>query len=285
MLDLTGSTTVRALRTAAVVFSILAAAVAQAASDGEASAAKPTPAQRLLASKVTCDQAIKVLSGNAKTRSGKASGEMSAIAFQVPDFVTCKAIEKNAASLCELAGGGSTCVDTFNAFSEMRAHPKGRGYLFSAQDLVYCKKQDELAPYCDKIREAAIKGDPDLCPTGVLETYCRAFIGMNEDACRALTEPEGAAEECLKQIDRRGVYAGNLESFAKSGSEKEKAFARAALGKAGACAAYEQKARDACYKLVQKRVPEVTPGLPPPTAKFDATPAANPTPQAKAADS
>jgi len=265
---------------ALVLFSILIAAAAPAAEGSDSPAAEPTKDKRpsFRASKFNCDRWVEAVTGGKKDDANFGGTVLASVLHQAPGFVTCAAISKEDEDLCDLAADTRQCREDFAIFREMRTNPKGRGFLIPADDYNDCKTQAEMSPFCDQMREAALAGDPNLCPAGMMEAYCRAFISLDKSACRALTEPEGISEECLKQIERKGRYAVGLDALAESGSERDRAFANAALKHPGACAALAKKAGDVCARLVPKPVEVIIP---------DATPASRPTarPDKKPADS
>ena len=244
------------LRRTALLLWLALALPAGAAEPPTPDAAEPTPISgpKSSASKVNCDRWLAMLTGARKAEAEKmGSSDVQSILHQVPDLVTCKAVEADSAELCDLEGsGGDKCRETVAAFHELRANPKGRGFLMTPEEMKNCRREPEMAPYCDQIRVAALAGDPKQCPPGTMEKVCQAYISLDKKDCDVLSAYEGEQEECVKQIERKLGFAKGLPELAKSGSERERALARAALGKADACGGYQKKATEVCLGRVSR---------------------------------
>jgi hypothetical protein len=151
-----------------------------------------------------------------------------------------------------------------STFHELRTNPAGRSYMFPDVAYETCRAQAS-ASVCDRVREATRAADADKCKgAGDLEAWCRAVITLDESVCAKAKEKKG----CQKGIEASSAFAKGLKVLAESGSTRDQAFAKAALGDADACTAFVQNAVAACTDFA----------MPPPTKTPPAKATAVPSP-------
>jgi hypothetical protein len=130
-----------------------------------------------------------------------------------------------------------------------------------------CRTDPKLAPFCDRLRQAARSGDPDECTgTGDQESGCRAALLLDESRC-------GKTEGCKKAIEANRVFSKGLKALAESGPPRERALAKAALGDADACTSFAEAAVGVCSDLTSPKTS--------PVAKTTTVPAPSPSAPAR----
>jgi hypothetical protein len=190
-----------------------------------------------------CQDYIDVLSGKKKDEAVLADFKARAVQERVLDVACCSAVATDSDEPCALvAEKKDECRLMRSTYHELRTNPAGRSYMFP--DVAYdaCRAQMS-ASVCDHIREATRAGDADKCKgAGDLEMWCRAVITLDESLCAKAKEKKG----CQKGIEASRAFAKGLKALAESGSERDQAFAKAALGEAEACTAFVKGAVAAC---------------------------------------
>lgn len=261
---------IRAIRVGLVfgcIFAVCRSAWAEAtpaAKEGEATiSATPVGSPPPSRSRSDCERYVAALSGRGD-RELLDAPEVQDLARQAQDFVACSAISRKSSDLCKPVDPVK-CTLVLSVFEELRANPKGRGFLFPDYEYEKCRADKRTASFCDALREATRTGDPDKCPAGLMHSFCRAFVSLDEAACDRIseTEPEnldGAKRECKMQVRRFLPYAKGLKGMAESTSSPQREFAKAALGEADACASFEKKAMETCLAIAPAPAPQGTPG-------------------------
>jgi len=261
------------------------------------------------AKRAACESLAAALSGRPAERQLLNDPRAASLAELVPDLVTCGAVATDSDELCKLAAGSSgSCLTTRSVFHELRANPKGRGFVFSEAEYQHCRAEMPLK-VCEKMRNAVTSGDPSKCDGQWLDktdgrapgmekarvedmstlctAFCRALVSADKSLCRQLKDPE-MMRRCESQIEDKVVFARGLKDIAATGKPPERDFARAALGEADACKAMMQTAVDKCLErsftpAVEKSAPVTVspnPSGPKPPSPAGPTPkdAGNPAP-------
>lgn len=267
-----------------------AATVEVPAATPAATVAVPTAAPTLTvaeasARRALCDRYVGVISGRIRDAALLENAEVRALAMQEPDVATCGAVAADANTPCavfvgtseEVRGNRKDCVGTWSVFHELRAFPKGRGYMFDEALMDDCRRFVPMAAVCEPFRNALRSGDPAQCAqAGALQWVCRAYLAADPSLCRTESpELAGLDQDCRKQIERKAVYAKGLKGLAASGSARDRVFAQAASGKRNACAAINAAAKDRCVAAGQPPA-AAPPPPPPPPADTPAAPPATP---------
>lgn len=238
--------------------SVLAAVIASPrllAQAGSASTpqAAPTGAVVSGAPKISCASYVEVLAGKKKGSAILKDPLLRQFAQGQVDLLTCGAVAADSDELCGLLSGqtASDCRLTRERFHELRT-VKGRSFLMTDQDYKSCRQDKTLAPFCDALREAARSADPNKCPKGMIEGFCRGLVSMDKSQCAGvgtIEDSEQGKAACEKIIDRNKPYAQGLKELAQSGAEPDRDFAKAALGQSDACKALGAKAMQACEEI------------------------------------
>src|SRR5262249_9630948 len=138
---------------------------------------------------------------------------------------------------------------TRGAFHELRAFPNTRSFMFDDVDWEECQNIPALRPTCGLLRVAIRSGDSEVCArTGDAEPVCRAYMGLDPALCRAQANLKGTTTdyECRKRSESAKALPPGLQALAEPGPQPQREFAKAALGRADACAPYLQTAIQAC---------------------------------------
>lgn len=223
------------------------------------------------ARRAVCDRWIAVIAGRLHDAALLAHPDVQALAMQEPDVATCGAIAADTKAPCavfvgsteEIRGNRKDCIGAWSIFHELRAFPKGRGYMFDEAQVDDCKGFAPMAPLCEPFRDALRSGEPAECAkAGALAPVCRAYLAADPSLCR-VESPDlaGLDEDCRKQIERKALYRTGLKGLAASGTARERAFAQAAMGQRKACAAFDEAAKARCVAAGQPPAP--TPAVPP----------------------
>jgi hypothetical protein len=240
-----------------------------------------------------CERYLAVLSGRTQDAKLMKSSEIRGFAQPAPDLVTCGAVRANSEDLCNTLlpddagsapasdfiaeGPYKACREQWATLKELRDHPQGRSFMFNDINMQGCRGIKDLAPLCDGIRDAMRSGDEKKCASlGKFESICRAYIKLDKSLCKGdPNDPyaKNAADDCVRKIERKGVWVQGLTKLAESGSPRERDLAKAALGKADACASLERDAMKACTA-----VPPVPAAAPAEAAPDGGAPAGGNTP-------
>ena len=227
-------------------------------------------------SRADCERYARVLSGRQQDATLLKQPDVKALATRSADLVTCTAVRADSDEPCKVMGedNAKDCRATRALFHEMRAYPKGRSFMLDERKFQECKQNADMAPVCEAVRKALRSGDASQCVIqtnfeslcrslndvdvskcaaeapqlkGMLEGQCRAMVNLDEAACD-IPGPrrEEMAKQCREDIAARKPYGRGLKELAKSGSAREKEFAKAALDDPGACKAFAQSTVDAC---------------------------------------
>lgn len=207
---------------------------------------EPTPARNAAASR--CDEYVAVLSGNKKDAALLADPKVKAIVARSFDLVACRAVAADSDEPCALLSDQrEECRVLRGVFHELRVNPQGRSFMFPDVKYEMCRADKELAPICDRLRDAARSGDPQACAgTGSQETNCRAALGLDPSLCEKAEDPHG----CRKGVELNRVFAKGIKALAESGPAREQTFAKAALGEDDACAPFAKAAAESCAGVV-----------------------------------
>ncbi len=242
-------------------FGLLAVAIAEEQGEDESGGATWTEAD--------CE----TWTSAAQDGTGKGSSWPWPNAFETMEpLVTCGAVALNSDAPCGelLEDPGVACATTVAMFQELRSEPKGRGFVFTAEDYEKCKGESAMAAHCDAIREAALSSDPDKCPAGQMEGFCRALVSLDASLCAKIKDPPGADKECRMQIARVAHYGGGIDGL-KNGDEPMRSYAKAATDGKSGCDGLAKAAADACKGSVPKV--EAPPTQPEPPAPGSDEPA------------
>jgi hypothetical protein len=286
------------------------AAPESAAAEPRRPAASPAPAQK--ASRADCERRARALAGKEKDAElpQKAAAGSTAMRNANADLVTCLAVLADSDEPCKRLDDESAdnCRRDRAAFHELRAYPNGKSFMLDDRKFEECKQNAAMAPVCTALRNALRSGDPSqcvleadfekICRTAgdldvskcateapelkrLLEGQCRALVTLDESACD-LGGPRGAemAKQCRDDVKAGKAYGKGLKELASSGSDRQKALAKAALKEADACEALTKSAVDACLEgEAAPALGAVDPPPPAPAPEADAPPGGNPPPQ------
>lgn len=224
--------------------------------------ALPTIAQA--ESAADCERVVAALAGRGGSiKTPQAEG----LARAVPELPLCGAVLSDSKAPCAALGSeAGNCENRWFVFHDLRANPKGRGFVFP--EFQNCASDPNLAKYCKGLREAAMSGDPDKCPKGPVEGTCRALISLDPAMCDKLPKDDNGdgldrVRGCKERIAEYQPRAKGLKELAESGPEADRPLAKAALGQKDACAAYEKKAMDVCGKGIPPVPPTTAPTVAP----------------------
>jgi hypothetical protein len=210
-----------------------------------------------------CEKAVALLSSGQLDR-GALSSDAKTLAQDAPDLLTCRAVKDDSDAPCKVLTKDDAiaqCRETRSMFHEVRANPKGRGFMFSDVQAEECEKNPMLQQYCAQFRDAARAADASKCASlGALAPNCRALIALDKSLCHAPrgkefdghdahgsdTYGDKLAKGCIEQVQSRAYLAQGLKAVAESGPANQRGFAKAALGEPDACATYADAAVKAC---------------------------------------
>ena len=235
------------------------------------------------ARRALCDSYIAVIAGRVEDAALREKADVQALAMREPDVATCGAVAADSDAPCrvfvgtseEVRGNRKDCIGNWSIFHELRAFPKGRGYMFDEALMDDCRHFGSMATVCEPFRDALRSGDPEQCAkAGALQWVCRAYVTGDPSLCRT-DSPElvGLDKDCRSHIANRALHRKGLKALAASGSPRERVLAQAALGKRNACAVYDDAAAARCLAAGQ---PPAPPPPPPPPAATPAEPGATP---------
>ncbi len=214
----------------------------------EGSGSEGSPAPEPTSTPSRCAEYVDVLSGKKKDDALLNDPNVRAIAAQSVDLVMCLAVARDSDEPCALTPKDAPqhaqeCRMTRAVFHELRTNPQGRAFMFPDYKYQACRAEPKVASICDRWRAAARTGDPNQCTgMGEWETECRAELTLDESLCPKTPEPEG----CKKAIAAGRAFANGLKSVAQSGSPRDRALAKAALGEQDACAPFAEAAVGNC---------------------------------------
>jgi hypothetical protein len=233
--------------------------------------AAPTPdaaAAGAAEKRATCGRYAAALAGSASEQALLDTPEVASLAGQATDVVFCGAVVLDSEAHCrrflpDEKGPGMACRQVQAIYHELRAAKPSRMFLFSDVEWQECKKNPATgAAVCDAFREAIQSGDAAKCASaGDLEPMCRAFLALDPSLCRFSPEVESrmkkdmgkegpsVEESCKAKIESQKFLAKDLPALATSGPPRERAFAKAALGEADACAPFIETAIQQCMGI------------------------------------
>jgi hypothetical protein len=187
---------------------------------------------------------VAVLAGTKKNDAVLADPKLQELAARSFDLVVCRAVATDSDAPCALIPDQKDeCRILRSILHELRTNPKGRSFVFPDVKYEMCRTDPELAPICDRLRDAARSGDPDKCAgIGDEEASCRAMITLDASRCGKGKDLFG----CRKVIEANQLFAKGLKGLAESGPARERAFAKAALGEADACKPFVQATMGSC---------------------------------------
>ena len=234
-----------------------------------------------------CESYVNVLSGRSKDVKLLEKPEARPLVSSYPNLIMCGAVVSDSDEMCRKlmrteSGPDNLCRRMVATFHELKAYPKGRSFMFEEVDSEECRNAPfPGAKICDAFRAAMRSADVKECAaTGVLQSVCRAYIGLDASLCRLEGTPEPATmperkqgegpidvkkaveESCRETIGERAPLAAGLEALTSSGQPQLKAFAKAALGQKDACAPLAAEAMQACTSVVPTPAPQVSPPAP-----------------------
>jgi len=200
-----------------------------------------------------CEDYVAVFTGTTATKKDDpmlADPKFQALAGQSFDLLACRAVATDSDAPCALIPKQEEeCRYSRSVFHELRTNPNGRSFMFPDLKYEMCRTDPKLAPFCDRLRDAARSGDPSKCKgTGDQEAGCRAAIALDESLC-------GKTEGCKKAIEANRVFAKGLKALAESGPARERALAKAALGDADACTSFAEATARICSDLAAPKTP------------------------------
>ncbi|HSP96102.1 MAG TPA: hypothetical protein VL049_02505, partial [Candidatus Dormibacteraeota bacterium] len=253
-------------------------------------ASTPTPLDAAAVRQTTCESYVALLAGRKQDPTLFEQTAVQALAAQAGDLVTCGAVVSESDAPCEKLlptehGPSKNCLQMRAVFHELRTYPQGRSFMLDDIDWAEFQPLREMIPAAfDGLRAALRAGDVAQCEqAGDLRGICRAYIALDPAQCQVggdlasgkialmVNKPGDSKADlkfaledgCRQTIKNRASLAQGLQALAASGSAAERALAKAALGDATACAAYEQAAIDVCVDLLQAGqrtpAPEQTP--------------------------
>lgn len=202
------------------------------------------------AHQAACERYVAHLSGTKPDAALAKDPAVLALVQKTSDLVTCTAVLTNSDDQCTRLGAADSseakdCTFVRYMLDEAKTYPDGRSYMF--ENYGQCRGS-AMAAKCDQLREALRTKDAAKCAgTGELETICRAFITLDPAQC-GTPKPDGKdlASDCKRDIERKAWLANGVKAAASSAPPRERAFAKAALGEANACAPFVEQAMDVC---------------------------------------
>jgi hypothetical protein len=243
----------------------------------------PTPDLRgtatVSARRAVCERYVAFLSGRERDDALLDNPDVQALAQQSADLVMCGSVVRDSDLLCRRffpteRGPSIVCRHMWSIFHELRAHPKGRSFMFDDIDREEWQSPPSVdSATCDALQEALRSGDVNKCArSGDLESVCRAYMRLDQSLCRVhgrlaevelpsrkAGEPEKLKlktvleESCRETIESRAPLARGLTAIAKTGPPRERELAKAALGQTDACASYAQSALQSCVENAGRR--------------------------------
>lgn len=254
-------------------------------------AAAPTPNAE---HQKVCAAFVAILSGKTSDEAPGSADDVNAMAMSSPDLITCGAVVNDSDATCkkfmpEEKGPGRMCVQTRAIFHELRTYPKGSSFFLDDAEWEEWQPMRPVAgDAMDALRAALRAGDIGACTkAGDLSSVCQAYMKLDPSLCtvtgklataqvelpsRGVTVDvkSGLEEGCKQNIKSRAFLAKGLKGLAESGPTRERAFAKAALGDAEACAVFAKGVVDAC--MVKQAQPEQAPIGETPGGPASATP-------------
>lgn len=238
----------------------------------------PTPVDLAALRQKTCEGFVATLAGRQPNAALYEDEALRALAGSEADLVTCGAVVSDSETPCLKLlpverGPSKMCLHMRAIFHELRTYPQGRSFLLDEIDWAEWQPLRERMPAAfDALRAATRSGDVAQCEqAGDMRSICRAYLTLDAAQCRAegdlaagevepLVHKEGdskadlsfAIEDgCRQTVESRAFLAAGLKGLAESGPPRERVLAKAALGDATACAAYEQVAMTNCLQRAQ----------------------------------
>ena len=256
---------------------------------GQAPATPALPAAKLStaessALRARCDDVVAAVLKGSADAAALQGGEAAPMLKKSPDLVNCAAIAADSRAVCQVfnaQGKGEQmksefkdCVVMWSVFHEARNYPKGHSYFFGEAMVDDCKIAKPAGAQCDEFIAALRSGDSEACAkAGTLAPLCRAYLALDPSLCQAPPGLDGLDEDCRREIAEKAPFAKGLKEVAASGTGRQRAFAKAAMGDRRACDEFAKPAKEAC----------VAAGQPTPAAPLPPTmPAENPTAPAEA---
>jgi hypothetical protein len=191
-----------------------------------------------------CKEYVAVLSGEKKDDAMLADPELKEVAARSFDLIACRAVATGSDASCALVPENKDeCRLLWSILHELRTNPQGRSFMFPDIKYQMCRADPDVAPICDRLRDALRSGDPKKCAgIGSEEATCRAMVSLDKSLCGKGDDRFG----CTKAIEAGVVFSKGLKSLAESGPPRERALAKAALGEADACESFARAALEDC---------------------------------------
>src|SRR5262249_42208398 len=103
--------------------------------------ATPLPTPNAGAANSACEGYVAVLSGKKQDKALLATPEVQKLAAGAQDLVACGAVMLDSDEFCKQLGKDkvTTCRDRWSIFHELRAHPDGRGFIFTDFEYETCR--------------------------------------------------------------------------------------------------------------------------------------------------
>lgn len=210
------------------------------------------------AHKGSCERYVNHLGGTKVDPALANDPAVRALAEKSSDLVTCTAVLLNSDDQCTRLGPADSsevkdCTFVRYMLAEAKAYPDGRSYMF--ENYEQCRGS-KMQAQCDQLRDALRVKDPAKCPTGELQTICKAFAAMDPKLCGTpRADGKDLASDCKRDMERKAWLAAGVKAAASSAPPRERAFAKAALGEANACAPFFEQAMDACLASTLQPTP------------------------------
>ena len=251
-----------------------------------AAAPAPTAVSAADVRQSTCETYVAFLAGRKKDPALFDNDAVRTLAGQASDLVTCGAVVSESDEPCQKLlpnerGPSKNCLHMRALFHELRTYPQGRSFMLDEIDWAeFAPLRERIPAAFDGMRTALRAGDASQCDqAGDLAGICRAYIALDPAQCSVggdlaagkielLMHKEGdskadlkfAVEDgCQQTIKSRAFLAQGLQGLAQSGPEDTRVLAKAVLGDAGACAAFEKAALTACIDAAEAPYRTVAP--------------------------
>lgn len=211
--------------------------------------------QAVTAARSACDRKVDVALGKTKDAAVLKSEEVQSMLRSSPGMAICGAVLADSEDLCKAlpAENGVNCRYSWSIFHELRANPKGKGYMFTPVEYELCRKQGPPPELCEMLNKAVRAGNPDLCGSGPWLEYCRAIASGDPALCNRIQGAEDLTKDCLRGVAEKAAYGKGLEVIAASGSDLDRELAKAALGRPDACESFAKSARESCAAKSENR--------------------------------